>query len=138
MLAILGARDLGLRAHHDLAGRHRDQPAGRGGGVYFLISRTLGPAFGGAIGLVLYLAMSVSIAFYAIGLGEAVVACSAWTRRGDRPADRRRHRSLSLLGVAWLGADLATRLQYLVMVCLVVAIVGLSSSACFRTSSRAS
>ncbi len=46
----------------------------QGGGVYYLISRTLGPEFGGAIGMVLFLAQSVSIAFYCIGMGEAVSA----------------------------------------------------------------
>ena len=44
----------------------------KGGGDYYLISRTLGLEFGGAIGLVLFLAQSVSIAFYCIGFGEAV------------------------------------------------------------------
>ena len=43
----------------------------RGGGDYYLISRTLGREFGGAIGIVLFLAQSISIAFYAIGFGEA-------------------------------------------------------------------
>ena len=46
----------------------------KGGGDYYLISRTLGVEFGGAIGLVLFLAQSVSIAFYCIGFGEAVSA----------------------------------------------------------------
>ena len=44
----------------------------KGGGDYYLISRTLGSEFGGAIGLVLFLAQSVSIAFYCIGFGEAM------------------------------------------------------------------
>ena len=44
----------------------------RGGGDYYLISRTLGMEFGGALGIVLFLAQAVSIAFYAIGFGEAV------------------------------------------------------------------
>jgi amino acid transporter len=42
------------------------------GGIYYLISRTLGPEFGGAIGIVLFLAQSVSIAFYCIGFGEVL------------------------------------------------------------------
>ena len=44
-----------------------------GGGEYYIISRTLGIEFGGAVGVVLYLAISVSIAFYSIGFAEAVV-----------------------------------------------------------------
>ena len=93
----------------------------RGGGVYFLISRTLGPAFGGAIGIVLYGAMSVSVAFYAIGFGEAVASML-----GEDPAGWAQPIAaitvLGLLGLGWLGADIATRLQYVVMVLLVLAL----------------
>ncbi len=94
-----------------------------GGGVYFLISRTLGPAFGGAIGLVLYAAMSVSVAFYAIGLGEAVTSMVG-SGNENLPRLVAAVTIVALLGLAWLGADIATRLQYVVMVCLAVAIVG--------------
>ncbi|MGD9251772.1 MAG: amino acid permease, partial [Desulfobacterales bacterium] len=53
----------------------------KGGGDYYVISRTLGPEFGGALGLVLFLAQSVSIAFYCIGFGEvlAVLLAPTWT-----------------------------------------------------------
>jgi hypothetical protein len=43
-----------------------------GGDYYYLISRTLVVEFGGSIGLVLFFAQSVSIAFYCIGFAEAV------------------------------------------------------------------
>ena len=46
----------------------------KGGGDYYLISRTLGLEFGGAIGIVLFLAQSVSVAFYCIGFGEVLSA----------------------------------------------------------------
>lgn len=94
-----------------------------GGGVYFLLSRTLGPQFGGAIGLVLYVAMSVSVAFYAIGLGEAV-ASIVGSSSGSLPRLVAAGTIVVLLGLAWLGADIATRLQYVVLVCLVAAIIG--------------
>ncbi|MDH5521508.1 MAG: amino acid permease, partial [Acidimicrobiia bacterium] len=81
------------------------------------------PAFGGAIGLVLYVAMSISVAFYAIGLGEAVASIVA-IDDAFFPRLVALGTIVFLLGVAWLGADIATKLQYVVMVCLVVAIIG--------------
>ena len=51
----------------------------KGGGDYYLISRTLGVEFGGAIGIVLFLAQSISIAFYSIGFGEAVSTLFGYT-----------------------------------------------------------
>ncbi len=46
----------------------------KGGGDFYLISRTLGLGFGAAITIVLFLAQSVSIGFYCIGMGEAVIS----------------------------------------------------------------
>jgi amino acid transporter len=94
----------------------------RGGGDYYLISRTLGMEFGGAIGLVLFLAQSVSIAFYCIGFAEAVAAFFT-----NLPAA-----SVQLIAVgavtflfifAWQGADWATRFQFIVMALLVAALL---------------
>jgi len=94
----------------------------KGGGDYYLISRTLGMEFGGAIGMVLFLAQSVSIGFYCIGFGEAVSAM--FTTAGDRlPQIVALAAALFLFVLAWLGADWATRFQYVVMACLVMALV---------------
>ncbi len=46
----------------------------RGGGAYYLISRSLGVEFGGAIGVVFYFAQAISVAMYVIGFTEAFVA----------------------------------------------------------------
>ncbi len=46
----------------------------RGGGAYYLISRSLGVEFGGAIGIVFYLAQAISVAMYVIGFTEALAA----------------------------------------------------------------
>jgi amino acid transporter len=94
----------------------------KGGGDYYLISRTLGVEYGGALGLVLYLAQSVSIAFYAIGFGEAIAAMVgagvAWL-----PQVIAAVAVAGLFVLAWLGADWSTRFQYVVMTVLVAAIV---------------
>ncbi|MCG8615255.1 MAG: amino acid permease, partial [Desulfobacterales bacterium] len=93
----------------------------RGGGAYYLISRTLGVRFGGAIGMILFLAQSVSIAFYCIGFGEAVhhlAPASPWTH----PQIVACIAIVFLFSLAWLGADLATKFQYVVMVLLIFAL----------------
>ncbi len=94
----------------------------KGGGDYYLISRTLGVEFGGSIGLVLFLAQSVSIAFYCIGFAEAMAAFFPQAH----------HLTVQLIAAgavgfllifAWQGADWATRFQFVVMAALTAALV---------------
>ena len=100
----------------------------KGGGDYYVISRTLGPEFGGALGLVLFLAQSVSIAFYCIGFGEALAAIvpAQWAL-SPRLAAALAVSALFVL--AWLGADWATRFQYVVMVLLIAALASFYTGA---------
>ena len=94
----------------------------KGGGDYYLISRTLGLEFGGAIGIVLFLAQSVSIAFYCIGFGEALSHLLPVSGKYVPQAIAAVSVSLLFL-LAWLGADWATRFQYVVMAILATALV---------------
>lgn len=94
----------------------------RGGGDYYLISRTLGVEFGGAIGVVLFLAQSISVAFYAVGFGEVVadvvgIESSLGVQLIAAAA------VLGLFILAWLGADVATRFQLVVMAILGAALL---------------
>ena len=93
----------------------------KGGGDYYLISRTLGLEFGGAIGLVLFLAQSVSIAFYCIGFGEALHSMLSNPLLSPRMIAALAVVALFLL--AWIGADLATKFQFVVMALLIAALV---------------
>jgi amino acid transporter len=93
----------------------------KGGGDYYLISRTLGVEFGGSIGLVLFLAQSVSIAFYCIGFAEAVASFAPGAASLGTPLIA--FGAVGLLFVlAWLGADWASRFQFVVMALLVAAL----------------
>ena len=95
----------------------------KGGGDYYLISRTLGLEFGGAIGIVLFLAQSVSVGFYCIGFGE--VAAQVLSPSAP-PAYLPQLIALLAVGclfiLAWMGADWATRFQYVVMAVLMAAL----------------
>ncbi len=94
----------------------------RGGGDYYLISRTLGLEFGGAIGIVLFLAQSISVAFYAVGFSEAVVAMTG-LGGGSSVQLIAAGAILLLFLFAWAGADVASKLQFVIMALLVAALI---------------
>ena len=92
----------------------------RGGGDYYLISRSLGVEYGGALGVLLFLAQAVSVAFYCVGFGEGVAAIVG----GEDLLVRIMAvvAAVGLFGLAYAGADLATRFQYVVMAILAAAL----------------
>lgn len=92
------------------------------GGDYYLISRTLGPAFGGAIGAVLFLAQAVSVAFYCIGFGEAAASILGFSH-ALAPQALAGGAIVVLFFFAWAGADWASKLQMLIMGILIAALV---------------
>ncbi len=90
----------------------------KSGGDYYLISRSLGAEFGGALGIVLFLAQATSVAFYCIGFAEGVAAFFP----AAPPSSSTLFAVIAVLFLfvfAWLGSDWATRLQYVVMAMLV-------------------
>jgi len=101
------------------------------GGDYYLISRTLGHEFGGAIGLVLFLAQAISIGFYCIGFAE-VMASILPTPFAAHPHLIAAIAAGLLFVFAWLGADWATRFQYLVMAILAAALASFFAGGLLR------
>jgi len=108
----------------------------KGGGVYYIISRTLGAQYGGAIGIVMYLAQAVSVAFYCIGFGE--VLASLFPNTPTLLPQIIAAAALSILfWLALKGADWATRFQYLVMGVLVCAIISFFAGAALQWQPQA-
>lgn len=92
------------------------------GGDYYLISRTLGFQFGGAIGLVLFCAQSVSVGFYCIGFAEVTAEILQW--EGQLATQALAAVAVALLFVpAWLGSDWASRFQYVIMAVMAAALL---------------
>ncbi|MEX2607310.1 MAG: amino acid permease, partial [Kiritimatiellia bacterium] len=105
----------------------------RGGGAYFMISRTLGVAPGGAIGLVLYLAQSVSVAMYVIGFTEAFAA----TFPGMDLSFRLIASIVNLLVIlcVCVGAGWTIRLQYGILAVLALSLISFGLGAAPQWSS---
>ncbi len=99
----------------------------KGGGAYFLISRVLGPGFGTAIGLALFLAQALSVPFYILGFIESVVATFPLLESAFLPL------CLAVLGVlfimAWIGAGWVIKLQYGILAILACAIIAFLAGA---------
>lgn len=94
----------------------------KSGGDYYLISRTLGLHFGGAIGLVLFCAQSVSVGFYCIGFANVVAELLNW--QGQWAMQALAAVAVAVLFIpAWLGSDWASRFQYVIMAVMAAALL---------------
>ncbi|HVU20311.1 MAG TPA: amino acid permease [Rhizomicrobium sp.] len=103
----------------------------KGGGVYYIISRTLGLPFGGAIGLVLFAAQSISVGFYCVGFAEGIAAFTGIENYYFSQAVAALA-AVAMIYLAWLGADLATRFQYVVMALVVAALISFGLGAYYH------
>ncbi|MBX2860556.1 MAG: amino acid permease [Vampirovibrio sp.] len=92
----------------------------RGGGSYFLISRVLGPEFGGAIGMSLFAATALSVPFYIIGFIEALTLTLPQAGPWSLPISL--FVAVSIAVVAFIGAQWAIKVQYVIMAILFAAI----------------
>ncbi len=91
----------------------------KGGGAYFLISRNLGLEIGGSVGIPLFLAQAVSVAFYIIGFAESLQYLMP-----NLPVKLVTLGTLMVLfAVAWKGADLAIKAQYFILGALGLALL---------------
>ncbi|KMQ51778.1 Na-K-Cl cotransporter [Chitinispirillum alkaliphilum] len=99
----------------------------KGGGAYYLISRTMGPEFGGTIGLTLYLAQTLSVPFYILGFTEALIF-TADSFAFIPPLQPYFGliaivTLLFLFSIAYIGAGWAIKAQYAIMAILGLAIL---------------
>lgn len=95
----------------------------KGGGAYFILSRTLGVEAGAALGIPLALSQTVAVSFYVAGFAEAFVqsglpVISGWDPRVVGLA------TLAVIAVATsVSADIALKSQYFVMAAIGVSLV---------------
>ncbi|MFT4705271.1 MAG: amino acid transporter, partial [Bradymonadia bacterium] len=96
-----------------------------GGGAYFLISRSLGPAYGGAIGLALFLAQALSVPFYILGFVEAFVALVPSMSEHFFLIGATVTAVLYVVNI--VGANLAIKAQYFILAVLIASVIAFLS-----------
>ncbi|XP_075935930.1 solute carrier family 12 member 2 [Anarhichas minor] len=99
----------------------------RGGGAYYLISRSLGPEFGGSIGLIFAFANAVAVAMYVVGFAETVVELLAGVDAlmTDEVNDVRIIGTITvilLLGISLAGMEWEAKAQIFLLIVLIAAI----------------
>ena len=93
----------------------------KAGGNYYLISRSLGLEIGGAIGIPLYFSQAISVAFYVIGFTEAMMSVPFIAQLEPRVVSTAV--ALVFVIVAYVGADFALRVQYVVLAILAASLI---------------
>ena len=93
----------------------------KGGGAYYMISRSLGAEYGGSIGVVFFLAQAVSVAMYIVGFTEAAIstfpaleAYDTWFATGT---------NLIVFACVFIGAGWTIKVQYGILAVLLLALV---------------
>jgi len=106
----------------------------KGGGAYYLISRNLGPQFGGAIGLLFFLAQAVATSLYVVGFAESLqelLVVSGVPAVTDPANDKRiigvavmvLMLCMALVGVGWY-AKTQTGLLLILVVAILSVVIG--------------
>uniref|UniRef100_A0A7I4YS88 AA_permease domain-containing protein n=1 Tax=Haemonchus contortus TaxID=6289 RepID=A0A7I4YS88_HAECO len=101
----------------------------KGGGAYFLISRSLGPEFGGSIGLIFSVANAVGAAMYIVGFAETVrdllreasmkiIDAGMWDVRIVGFVT-----CVVLMGIVFIGTAFESKMQMGLLVILVASII---------------
>eukprot|EP01083_Nonionella_stella_P066611 175575_1 len=95
----------------------------KGGGCYFLISRALGPEFGGAIGLIFFIANVFGVCVYLVGFSEALF--SYFTTISATPVSLALSKSIPLVVLAvvcLVGAQAFAKTSLGIFVLMIISI----------------
>lgn len=95
------------------------------GGIYYVLSRSMGIPIGGSIGIALYVGTAFSIALYLVGFSESF---NAYFGFGMSANDFRITATIALItltGLALISTSLALKAQYFILAAIAVSIIAI-------------
>ena len=97
------------------------------GGIYYMLTRSLGLPIGGAIGLTIFIATAFSISLYLIGFSESIIPVinEDWVANGISTNKLRIFGSLALtiiLIIAYVSTNFALKIQYIILGLIVLSL----------------
>ncbi len=95
------------------------------GGIYYVLSRSMGVPIGGSIGIALYVGTAFSIALYLIGFSESF---NAYFGIGMSANDFRITATIALIaltGLALISTSLALKAQYFILAAIVISMAAI-------------
>lgn len=93
----------------------------KGGGAYYLISRSLGVEFGGVIAILFYLAQAVAVSLYVIGFTEALF--SAFPGMGFSFRTVATVTNIVVFACVYIGAGWTIKVQYGILAVLMLSVL---------------
>jgi len=95
------------------------------GGIYYVLSRSMGIPIGGSIGIAIFVGTALSIALYLIGFSESINSYFGW---GNTINDLRITGSIALVGLtglALIGTSVALKTQYFILAAIIISLISI-------------
>lgn len=97
----------------------------KGGGLYYLISRSLGSEFGGSLGIQLYLAQTIASAFYALAFARGVSVILVYFNIYLAETNIAFLSLLLFSVMVFIGANFVIKVQYFIFAAIIASLVSL-------------
>lgn len=95
------------------------------GGIYYVLSRSMGIPIGGSIGIAIFVGTALSIALYLIGFSESINSYFEW---GTTINDLRLTGTIALVALttlALISTSVALKTQYLILAAIVISLISI-------------
>ncbi len=105
----------------------------KAGGIYYILSRSLGLPMGGSIGITLFVGTALSISMYIVGFTEsflAIPSIAAWIESLGLPVDHMN--TVRIIGstvllllviIAFISTDIAIKTQFLILTAIALSLI---------------